>query len=603
MLRPLSTAPGDIHHDTQPALEASPPEAPGRRKSLLRKAIAAPFLVFLGAALVAEIALQLPPVREALRAKAEEKLAERWPGATIARCAAADVTGVVRFDGVRLPAGDRAGIVLDGLEVAVELRPLLSGKVVPASVTAADTFIEADVPKLGKIALTADQGAQLGLTVVSFPEGDEPARVRIAGPSRACLPSGRCLAAHAFIEAEASRADGSLRLKWQALADTVRIRSNDLAEPPIELPALAAHGDALLLRAEARGAPREAAATTAGAVAAVDARISVGPHGTVDLEATSTGGRFRLDVAATTGSYAKLLESIPLGLPEHAILGVDGPLHATARLSGPLTQPEVWEAEARLDVAKLRALPVNAAAGRALVEPFLYRANADPAAPAMWMGTSNRDFLPLSETPEIVIRAVLLAEDSFFFTHPGFDFDAMAEAMRTNLKAKRVHRGGSTLSQQLAKNLWLSRDRTLLRKMQEALLTVSLEASVPKDRILEIYLNAIEWGPGIYGVKRASRHYFAKDPADLTPKEAAYLATIIPSPKKYYGYFRKGAVSEKWEARVMYLVGKMRDGGFLTEEQYEDAEWTPLRFASSGDDPWTEEIESASVAPVPDDDE
>jgi membrane peptidoglycan carboxypeptidase len=170
--------------------------------------------------------------------------------------------------------------------------------------------------------------------------------------------------------------------------------------------------------------------------------------------------------------------------------------------------------------------------------------------------------------------------------------------MRTNLKEKRVHRGGSTISQQLAKNLWLSRDRTLLRKMQEALLTVTLEAAVPKDRILEIYLNGIEWGPGIYGVKRASRHYFAKDPSALTPKEAAYLATIIPSPRKYYGYFRKGAVSEKWEAKVMYLLGKLRDGGFLTAEEYEEAEWTPLRFASSGDDPWTETVESATVAPV-----
>jgi hypothetical protein len=373
-----------------------------------------------------------------------------------------------------------------------------------------------------------------------------------------------------------------VQLKWQALADTVRIRSNDLAEPPIELPPLAAHGEA----------------SKAGSVAAADSYVSVGSHGTIELKATSTRGRFRLDLTASTDSYAALLASIPLGLPESAILGVDGPLTATARIAGPLSKPEEWEADAKLGLAKLRARPENIAAGRPLVEPFLYRANADPAAPAMWMGTRNPDFLPLAETPEIVWRSVLLAEDSFFLTHPGFDFDAMAEAMRTNLKEKRVHRGGSTVSQQLAKNLWLSRDRTLLRKLQEALLTVTLEASVPKDRILEIYLNGIEWGPGIYGVKRASRHYFAKEPSELTPKEAAYLATIIPNPKMYYGYFRRGSVSEKWEARVMYLVGKMRDGGFLTDDQFEQAAWTPLRFASSGDDPWTEEIESARVAPV-----
>ena len=573
-----------MHHDTQPA--PAPPEPPAKKPaSRIRRALAWPFLIVVGVALTAELALQLPPVREAIRARAESKLAEKWPGATIARCAAADVTGVVRFDGVRLPAGDRAGVVLDGLEVSVRVRPLLRGKLEPAHVAAADTYIEADLPRVGKIALTGDEGRTLALTVVSFPEGESPARVRLAGPSRACLPTGRCLAADAFVEAEASRADGAVKLKWQALADTVRIRSNDLGEPPIELPALAAHGNA----------------TKAGAVAAFDSHVSVGPHGTVELEATSTSGRFRLDVTASTDSYAQLLASIPLGLPEEAILGVDGPLTATARLSGPITQPEAWEVDAKLPLAKLRARPGNAAAGRPLVEPFLYHPNADPAAPAMWMGTKNPDFLPLTETPEYVIRAVLLAEDSFFFTHPGFDFDAMAEAMRTNLKEKRVHRGGSTVSQQLAKNLWLSRDRTLLRKMQEALLTVTLEASVPKDRILEIYLNGIEWGPGIYGVKRASRHYFAKEPSQLSPKEAAYLATIIPNPKRYYGYFRKGALSENWEARVMYLVGKMRDGGFLTDDQYEDAAWTPLRFASSGDDPWTEEIESARVVPIEED--
>lgn len=542
------------------------------------------FAVLLALVLAAELALQLPPVREAIRGRAEAKLAARWPGATIARCAAADVTGVVRFDGVRLPLGTRGGVVLDGLEVAVGLRPLVRGELVLARVGAADTFVQVDVPRVGTVALAADEGAALALSVVTLPGGDEPVRVRLAGASRACLPSGHCLAADTFLEAEAARReDGGVLVRWQALADEVRVRANDPLEPAISLPPLAVDG--------------EATKSGSGDVA-VQASVSIGPHGTVTADATTSGGTFELDVTSSTDSYAALLASIPMGLPPEAILGVDGPLTATASLAGPIAEPATWEIDARLRLAKLRALPGNVEAGRPLVRPFLYRPNADPDAPATWMGASNPQFLPLSEIPPVLIRAVLLSEDSFFFSHPGFDVNAMVDAMKTNLREKRVHRGGSTITQQLAKNLWLSRDRTLLRKMQEAFLTVTLEAAVPKDRILEIYLNGIEWGPGIYGVRQASLHYFAKEPSLLTPKEAAYLATVIPNPKKYYGYFRKGAVSPRWEERVMFLVGKLFGAGEIDQAQYEEAEWTPLRFASSGDDPWTLEIETATVDPI-----
>lgn len=576
-MRPPS---GDIHHAHQ-AHTAPGPKRPSRVRRVITRGLGAALAVVL----VAELALQLPPVREAIRSRAERALAAKWPGATIARCAAADVTGVVRFDGVHLPAAGRANVTLDGLEVAVKFGAMFRGKIELARVNAADTFVEVDIPRVGKIGIGGD-GAKLALSVVELPGGDAPARVRLAGPSRGCLPSGPCLSADALIEAEASRESGEIRVRWQALLDDVRIRTADPDEPQVTLPPLAAHGGGSRIQGKA----------------SLDAEISVGPHGTVTVAATADAGKFRADIVAATASYAQLLASIPLGLPEEADLGVDGPLKGTAKIAGTIAQPDDWTVQAKLEMAKLRAHPGNAQAGRALVEPFLYRPNADPAAPATWMGTNNPDFLPLSETPQILIRSVLLSEDSFFFTHPGFDVEAMVGAMKTNLKEKRVRRGGSTLTQQLAKNLWLSRDRTLLRKLQEALLTITLEASVPKDRILEIYLNGIEWGPGIYGVKQASRHYFAKEPAALTPKEAAYLATVIPSPRKYYGYFRKGSLTPHWEERVMFLVGKLFGAGIIDEAQYEEAEWTPLRFASSGDDPWTQAVESATVAPIEPDD-
>jgi hypothetical protein len=562
----------DAHHDA--------PAPPAR--SRIRRAVMWALGVTVGVAAGAEAVLQLPPVREAIRVRAEAKLAERWPGATIARCAAADVTGVVRFDGVRLPADDRAGVVLDGLEVSVRLRSLFRGKVEPLSVGAADTFVEADVPGLGKIGLGGDEGAKLPLQVIELPGDGAPARVRLSGPARVCLPSGRCLAAETLAEAEASKDDGGLHLRWQALADVVRIRSADPAEPAIVLPAMAAHGEA------ARSDNR----------AAIDASISVGPHGSVEAKASVTDGMLKMDLVCATESYAELLASIPLGNVTEANLAVDGSIGATARITGPVRDPETWDVLAKLDLASLRADPRNADAGQRFVEPFTYRASADPDAPEIWMGEANPDFLPLEETPSLVIWAVLLSEDSEFFVHPGFDAPAMVDAIKSNLREKRVRRGGSTISQQLAKNLWLSRERTLQRKLEEALLTISLEAAVPKERILEIYLNGIEWGPGIYGVRRAARHYFGKEPGELTPKEAAYLATVIPSPKRYYGYFRKGALTENWEQHVMHLIEKLRDAGYVTPAQYDEAAWTPLRFASSGDDPWTTEVETATVAPL-----
>lgn len=130
-------------------------------------------------------------------------------------------------------------------------------------------------------------------------------------------------------------------------------------------------------------------------------------------------------------------------------------------------------------------------------------------------------------------RAVVAAEDSLFMQHQGFDWDNLRQAWEQNQRRGRVVRGGSTISQQLAKNLFLSSNRSLLRKGQEAIITVMLEGVMDKRRILEIYLNSIEWGHGVYGAEAAARHYFNKSAAQLTPYEAAKLASKIPRPAFY----------------------------------------------------------------------
>ena len=130
-------------------------------------------------------------------------------------------------------------------------------------------------------------------------------------------------------------------------------------------------------------------------------------------------------------------------------------------------------------------------------------------------------------------RAVIAAEDGKFLDHEGFDWDALQRAYERNLRKGRVVAGGSTISQQLAKNLFLSSQRTPWRKAQEAVITVMLEAVMSKRRILEIYLNVIEWGNGVFGAEAAARHYFRTSAAALGPDQAARLAAMVPNPRFY----------------------------------------------------------------------
>jgi monofunctional glycosyltransferase len=130
-------------------------------------------------------------------------------------------------------------------------------------------------------------------------------------------------------------------------------------------------------------------------------------------------------------------------------------------------------------------------------------------------------------------RAVVAAEDARFSEHEGFDWEAIEKALEKNRKKGKVVAGASTISQQLAKNLFLSADRTPWRKGQEALITVMIEQLMDKRRILELYLNVIEWGDGVFGAEAAARHYYGTSAAALGPEAAARLAAIVPNPRFY----------------------------------------------------------------------
>ena len=142
-------------------------------------------------------------------------------------------------------------------------------------------------------------------------------------------------------------------------------------------------------------------------------------------------------------------------------------------------------------------------------------------------------WVPFSKISPYLVKAVLIAEDDKFWKHEGFDYEAIQKAIEKDLKAKKFKSGGSTVTQQLARNLYLSPEKSMTRKFFEAVITWRMEQTLSKKRILELYLNVVEWGDGIFGAEAASQHYYGKPSSQLTPEEAARLAAVLPNPKKY----------------------------------------------------------------------
>ena len=180
-------------------------------------------------------------------------------------------------------------------------------------------------------------------------------------------------------------------------------------------------------------------------------------------------------------------------------------------------------------------------------------------------------YAKLKDISPYVIHAVIASEDGSFYTHKGFDWHEMKESMTANLTSGGFRRGGSTLTQQLAKNVFLSQEKSLWRKLKEAYLASAIERRFDKNVILEKYLNVVEFGPELYGVKAAAKHYFHKAPADLHPLEAAWLAFLLPNPKNYSRSFAKGQLTPFSRKQVKIILNRMRSYGKLTPEGYETA--------------------------------
>jgi monofunctional biosynthetic peptidoglycan transglycosylase len=165
----------------------------------------------------------------------------------------------------------------------------------------------------------------------------------------------------------------------------------------------------------------------------------------------------------------------------------------------------------------------------------------------------NKRWVPYEKISVQLKRAVVAAEDDKFIDHEGFDWEGMQKALEKNQKKGKPVAGGSTISQQLAKNLLLSPNKTLLRKGEEAIITLWLELLWDKRRILEVYLNVVEWGEGVFGAEAAAKHYFGVSAAQLSAEQAARLAVMLPAPRR----FQKNPYSAYLNGRVASVMARM----------------------------------------------
>jgi monofunctional biosynthetic peptidoglycan transglycosylase len=184
------------------------------------------------------------------------------------------------------------------------------------------------------------------------------------------------------------------------------------------------------------------------------------------------------------------------------------------------------------------------------------------------VGPRNPWWTPSDAIPAEMKWAVIVAEDANFYRHEGIDVKAIKEAIRYDLEKKRFARGASTITQQTAKNLFLSREKTVIRKIEEICLARRMEQELTKGRILELYLNIVELGPMVYGIGHGSRYYFDRSAAALTPRQCAFLAAMLPGPQKVYNPYRH---LDRVLKRSDMILGQLRRKGVLTEAEYRRA--------------------------------
>lgn len=194
-------------------------------------------------------------------------------------------------------------------------------------------------------------------------------------------------------------------------------------------------------------------------------------------------------------------------------------------------------------------------------------------APRKW---GPHAWVPIHHISKFALGAIVVSEDGAFYHHKGYDTEQIKKAIKINLRRGRFARGASTITQQVVRNIFLHKKKNLWRKTKEILMAIVLEKTLSKKKILEIYLNIAEWGVGIYGIGVASQFYFRKHPSELTAKEGAFLAMLLPSPKRYSRIIRSRGLTHYSYQKINSILQKMTKAQYLTQEGYNREKSRPL---------------------------
>jgi hypothetical protein len=399
--------------------------------------------------------------------------------------------------------------------------------------------------------------ARLVLGPSLAPEGDDAALLKLHRVDLGRLSS---LAEPLGILTEGSRLSGVVRLGYReghyALQTDLAIAGLTLNHPMIAAQPVgpfAAH-----LRGNLTFSPRTGTVRIRQLSAGMG-RLQVGLTGHVHSRADRT--ELALDLRLPETGCQQLLASLPSGLvPVLDGMALKGTLGFRGRLRLDSTDLDSSAVDVDFDPLGCQVTADAPRADvRALTEQVTVTVSGPRGAGMPWtLGPSNPGFTPLRRISGNVRSAFVVAEDSRFFRHHGFDEQQLRRAFVFNLKEGRLLRGASTISQQLVKNLFLDQRRTLSRKIQEAVLTWRLEHVIPKRRILELYLNLVEMGPGIHGVGPAARMYFKRSAEDLSPLQAAQLAALAPSPRHLAQRLKEGNLGVALMERIQTLLRLMR---------------------------------------------
>ncbi|NVB42127.1 transglycosylase domain-containing protein [Pseudenhygromyxa sp. WMMC2535] len=291
--------------------------------------------------------------------------------------------------------------------------------------------------------------------------------------------------------------------------------------------------------------------------------------------------RYHLDMHVPEVGCQAVLDAIPRELiPGLVDFRLGGQFSAQVVFDADFSDLEALELDGEIDLdgCAVREAPWRASAAR-LSRGFTHRVTMrDGRTRTLRLFPGSSSYTPLDNISRYMTEAVLTTEDGSFRRHDGFNTKQLQVALKRNLMAGRVRLGASTITMQMVKNVLLSHERTLSRKLQELFSTWWVEQALSKQRIMELYLNVIEFGPGVYGVTNAARHYFGKHPAELTSLEAAYLALMLPSPVRRHADYCNGEISERFSAKAHWIHDLMLERERITAEEHAVYSNMPLTF-------------------------